>query len=35
MILLGRNPGQHSITPARLARAALGTLEEPLEGICA
>jgi uncharacterized membrane protein YccF (DUF307 family) len=32
MILLGRRPDQHSITPARPARALLSTLEEPLEG---
>ncbi len=32
MILLGRHPDQHSITPAYRARAPLGRLEEPLEG---
>ena len=32
MILLGRHPDQHSITPAHPARALLGTLKEPLEG---
>ncbi len=35
MILLGPLPTEHFNTPARQPRAALGSLEEPLEGKCA
>jgi hypothetical protein len=35
MILLGPLPTEHFNTPARPALAAVGRLEEPLEGKCA